>query len=252
MTDKETDVPKVEKVTPEKRVELQAAFNTGLANFRSQVKAPAKNGHVNYGTKNGNNKKYDYVLLDDLIKSIDDGLKATGLAWYQEAEIDMKVIRVRTIIVHTTGFVYHSPWMKFTTNGQPQEAGSAITYAKRYSLGASFGVSSEVDDDGAATSAPAASPSIAQHSGGQRQQRGGVNQRRQNNNQTNTSSGPLKQAMHQIELISQATGRDQPDIYQELMGQTGYVDAELNTTSNAVKFFNAAKQMRHDLEGGNV
>lgn len=250
MSEEQVETPTT-KVAPEERVKLRAAFNDGLTKFRAQVKAPAKNGHVGFSTKSGGSKKYDYVLLDDLIKSIDTGLKNTGIAWYQEAEADMKVIRVRTIVTHKDGFVYQSPWIKFSTSGQPQDVGSAITYAKRYSLGTSFGVSSEADDDGEATGKQrTAGNGSAQHGNSHRRQNSG-NQQRSNRNNGNTGNGPLQQAMRQIELISQATGRDQAEIYQELIGQTGYADSELNDTGNAVKFFNAAKQMRHGLEGEN-
>jgi len=244
-----------QKVDPEKRLKLQADFNTSLAKFRSQVKAPAKNGHVGYSTKNGA-KNYDYVLLDDLIKSIDTGLKDTGLAWYQEASADMKTVRVRTVITHSSGFIYQSPWITFM-GGTPQNAGSAITYAKRYSLGASFGISSETDDDGKTAQT---SQSRQPKNNNQYQSQGNNNRsnQRQNGRQStqNTGSatmgnGPLKQAMRQIELISQATGRDQAEIYKELIGQTGYADSELNETKNAVVFFNAAKDMRHSVTGGN-
>ncbi|AVK62479.1 hypothetical protein C5Z25_01660 [Lactobacillus sp. CBA3605] len=236
---------------PEKQIELQAAFNDGLTKFREQVKAPAKNGHVGYAVKGGS-KSYDYVLLDDLIKSIDNGLKETGLAWYQEAEADVNAIRVRTVITHKDGLMYRSPWMKFATSGQPQNAGSAITYAKRYSLGTSFGVSSEADDDGSATKADSIQSGNRQHkSNAQRSQ----NQRQRNNvkprENIDANSGPLHQAMHQIELISKINGQDQAAIYRELMGQTGYMDTELNDTKNAVIFFNAAKELRHSLEGEN-
>ncbi|MGP4116436.1 ERF family protein [Levilactobacillus zymae] len=129
------------------KIKLQSAFNKGLSHFRQQVKAPKKNGHVGYKTKSGG-KNYDYVLLEDLIKAIDEGLKDTGLAWYQDCETSNGVVRVRTIVTHENGYSKSSSWMEFKTSGNPQDAGSAMTYAKRYSLGTTFGVSSEADDDG--------------------------------------------------------------------------------------------------------
>lgn len=248
----EKQVPvETQKVDPEKRLKLQADFNASLAKFRSQVKAPTKNGHVGYSTKSGA-KNYDYVLLDDLIKSIDNGLKDTGLAWYQEASADMKTVRVRTVITHSSGFIYQSPWITFM-GGTPQNAGSAITYAKRYSLGASFGISSETDDDGetAQSNKPKQPKNSNQYQSNRSNQHQNSRQPVQNNGSGTMGNGPLKQAMRQIELISQATGRDQAEIYKELIGQTGYADAELNETKNAVIFFNAAKDMRHAVTGGN-
>jgi len=166
----------------------------------------------------------------------------------------MKTVRVRTVITHSSGFIYQSPWITFM-GGTPQNAGSAITYAKRYSLGASFGISSETDDDGEAAQSnkPKQSTSNNQyrHNNSRSNQRQNDRQTAQNSSSGTMGNGPLKQAMRQIELISQATGRDQAEIYKELIGQTGYADAELNETKNAVIFFNAAKDMRHAVTGGN-
>ncbi|QMU09292.1 ERF family protein (plasmid) [Levilactobacillus suantsaii] len=143
------------------KIKLQSAFNKGLSHFRQQVKAPKKNGHVGYKTKSGG-KNYDYVLLEDLIKAIDEGLKDTGLAWYQDCETANGVVRVRTIVTHENGYSKSSSWMEFKTSGNPQDAGSAMTYAKRYSLGTTFGVSSEADDDGQQATKAAPSNRTAQ------------------------------------------------------------------------------------------
>lgn len=138
--------PKIE-VDYQFKIKLQAEFNKGLALFRQQVSAPKKNGHVSYGRSKGSSTKYDYVLLEDLIKAIDDGLKDTGLAWYQDCETAQGVVRVRTIVTHENGYSKSSSWLEFKTSGNPQDVGSSMTYAKRYSLGTTFGVSSEADDD---------------------------------------------------------------------------------------------------------
>ena len=63
-TDNKTDL------TINPQLKLRPEFNKGLSKFRQQVKAPSKNGSVSY-----KNTKFDYVLLDDLIKSIDAGIK---------------------------------------------------------------------------------------------------------------------------------------------------------------------------------
>lgn len=151
----------------------RADFNKALAKFRQQVKAPKKNGHVDTG-KYG----YDYVLLDDLIKSIDEGIKDTGLSWRQEVEVNQGTIRVRTIISHSNGYDYDSPWITLSSGAKPQDIGSAITYAKRYSLGTTFGISSESDDDGEAAQQ---AKQQKQQSNQGRQQNGKRGQ--QNNNQ---------------------------------------------------------------------
>lgn len=127
--------------------ELKAKFNQELAEFHSRVKPPAKNGHVNFRTKAGQ-KKYDYVRLEDLIKSIDEALKGTGLTWNQDSEVKNGAIRVRTSLLSSNGYEQVGSWLEIKTGGDPQAIGSALTYAKRYSLGTAFGINSETDDDG--------------------------------------------------------------------------------------------------------
>ncbi len=150
--EKESSIVPTDQVSYEwqlkfQELKLRAAFNKGLAKFRQQVKAPKKNGHVDFTSKNGRTK-YDYILLDDLIQSIDEGSKDTGLSWRQEVETDGQMVKVRTIISHENGYEYQSPWLALSSNNRPQDVGSAITYAKRYSLGTTFGINSETDDDG--------------------------------------------------------------------------------------------------------
>ena len=131
-------------------IKLRAAYAKAFNLFEQQVKAPSKNGHVDFTSKKGRTK-YDYVTIDDLIKSINAGIKDTGLSWQQEAKVETQgqssSISVRTIVRHENGYEYVSPWVTFVSSNAPQSIGSAITYAKRYSLSATFGINSEADDD---------------------------------------------------------------------------------------------------------
>ena len=77
--------------------------------------------------------------------------KERVLSWQQEAKVETQgqssSISVRTIVRHENGYEYVSPWVTFVSSIAPQSIGSAITYAKRYSLSATFGINSETDDD---------------------------------------------------------------------------------------------------------
>lgn len=132
-------------------------FNEALAKFQQRVKAPKKNGHVNFSTKKGGKTKYDYVMLDDLIKAINEGLKDTGISWSQNAKTEtvksgnypQTIITVSTVIHYKNGYqIESSPVEMVSTKGDPQSVGAVITYAKRYSLSAAFGVNSDEDNDG--------------------------------------------------------------------------------------------------------
>ena len=131
-------------------IKLRAGYAKAFNLFEQQVKAPSKNGHVDFTSKKGRTK-YDYVTIDDLIKSINAGIKDTGLSWQQEARVETQgqssIISIRTIVRHENGYEYVSPSINFVSSNAPQSIGSAITYAKRYSLSATFGINSEADDD---------------------------------------------------------------------------------------------------------
>ncbi|EAE2768887.1 TPA: ERF family protein, partial [Listeria monocytogenes] len=58
-------------------------------------------------------------------------------------------VGVKTILMHASGeFVEFDPFMLPLDKNTAQGAGSALTYARRYTLSAAFGIASDEDDDG--------------------------------------------------------------------------------------------------------
>jgi hypothetical protein len=110
--------------------------------FRSKVEQPAKDANNPFF-------KSKYVTLEGVIKSVDAAIIDTGLTWYQEPVSDNNKIGVATHIFHESGeWLAFEPFYVTPTKVDPQAQGSALTYAKRYSLAAAFGISSDIDDDG--------------------------------------------------------------------------------------------------------
>ena len=178
-------------------IKLRAGYAKAFNLFEQQVKAPAKNGHVDFTSKKGRTK-YDYVTIDDLIKSINDGIKGTGLSWQQEAKVDTQgqssIINIRTIVRHENGYEYVSPSINFVSSNAPQSIGSAITYAKRYSLSATFGINSEADDDAqeAQNYQPHQQANRPQQSSRTRQNNYNANRQISNNQQQAPDSAPAQ------------------------------------------------------------
>lgn len=113
-----------------------------MALFRSKVEQPAKDANNPFF-------KSKYVTLEGVIKSVDTAIVGTGLTWYQEPVSDNNKIGVATHIFHESGeWLAFEPFYVTPTKVDPQAQGSALTYAKRYSLAAAFGISSDIDDDG--------------------------------------------------------------------------------------------------------
>ena len=113
-------------------IKLRADYAKAFNLFEQQVKAPSKNGHVDFTSKKGRTK-YDYVTIDDLINSINHGIKGTGLSWQQEAKVETQgqssSISVRTIVRHENGYEYVSPWVTFVSSIAPNSSSIVIPKA---------------------------------------------------------------------------------------------------------------------------
>lgn len=89
-----------------------------------------------------------YVSLQGSIEAVIDSLNNNGIALIQKTHDCDTGVRVETIFIHTSGEsmsggIIHVPADKQT----PQGYGSALTYARRYSLMSACGIAPE-DDDG--------------------------------------------------------------------------------------------------------
>jgi len=98
--------------------------------------------------------KSKYCSLDACIEAVIDGLHANGIALIQRPQPCESGVMIETLFVHESGEslsggTLHVPAQK----NDPQGYGSALTYARRYSLCAACGIAPE-DDDGNAASKP--------------------------------------------------------------------------------------------------
>ena len=94
--------------------------------------------------------KSEYVPLENVAEAITESATKHGLAFSQYATTtETGNVSVGTIVFHESGeFIEFPPLILKPENTKPQSIGSAITYAKRYSLSAIFGITSDKDDDG--------------------------------------------------------------------------------------------------------
>lgn len=113
-----------------------------LAKFQSEVQDPAKNSDNPFF-------KSKYVELDDLLKATRPVLSVNGLSIMQEpTSADGQSIGIKTIILHSSGeWIEFEPLVLKAVKVDPQGAGSAITYGRRYALSAVLGVAWDADDD---------------------------------------------------------------------------------------------------------
>lgn len=99
-----------------------------------------------------------YADLGACIEAVDDALLNNGIAVYQETSEDATGVTVETVFLHESGETIRCGKLHVPAAKQdPQGYGSALTYARRYSLMAACGIAPE-DDDGNAASAPRQAP----------------------------------------------------------------------------------------------
>ena len=140
-------MPDVELIPHDKMAEALVAALAELEN-------PPRDAKATVPTKSGGQFSYTYASLPAIIDHVRPTLAKHGLAVTQEALTDGDFVGVRTTIHHTSGAVWVNGPLVLPMGGTAQNAGSAITYARRYALCAALGIASDEDDDGAAASKP--------------------------------------------------------------------------------------------------
>lgn len=124
--------------------ELVAAMVAAMAELENIPKA---------NTAKVGSYSYSYADLGDTLTYVRPILARHGLGVSQEVTGDGQTITVFTIIWHTSGESHRSAGLTMRAGVTAQETGSAITYARRYSLLPALGLATE-DDDGAQASQP--------------------------------------------------------------------------------------------------
>lgn len=128
---------------------IAAAMNA----VRKDIKQPEKNAKNPFF-------KSDYVTLEGVVDAIDKALPK-GFSYTQEVASEGNQVSVSTILMSDSGeWIQFEPLTMPVAKNDAQAFGSAETYARRYSLSAIFGVTSDLDDDGnkATKSAPKEQP----------------------------------------------------------------------------------------------
>jgi len=88
-----------------------------------------------------------YADLSEVLRCIKGVLPSEGLSFMQMPSFESGVVSVETIVMHTSGEWISSISASPIAKSNPQGVGDAITYLRRYSLAAIFGLAQK-DDDG--------------------------------------------------------------------------------------------------------
>ena len=93
-----------------------------------------------------------YADLAACLEAVNDALLNNGIAVYQETSMCDSGVVVETVFLHESGEMLKGGMLHVPASKQdPQGYGSALSYARRYSIMAACGIAGE-DDDGNAAS----------------------------------------------------------------------------------------------------
>lgn len=96
--------------------------------------------------------KSKYADLAGCMEAVNEALLNNGIALYQETSQDERGVTVETVFLHESGEILRGGKLHVPASKQdPQGYGSALTYARRYSVMAACGIAAEDDDGNAAT-----------------------------------------------------------------------------------------------------
>lgn len=99
--------------------------------------------------------KSRYADLAACVEAVIEGLNGAGIALIQQTHECDNGVTVETVFIHESGETYSAGRLHVPASKQDAQGyGSALTYARRYSLMAACGIAPE-DDDGNAASRPA-------------------------------------------------------------------------------------------------
>jgi len=179
-----------------------------LVAFQSVVKAPPK-------TKENPHLKNKYADLQDVIDTIREPLSENGLAISHE----VSGMILTTKLLHVSGQFLTTEMPLLMGKQDMQGLGSALTYARRYSVSALLGIASDDCDDGnaAANRTPAANT----------------------NNHAAANSGPKNPCsdsqQRRIETLWQELGRSESALKAELKKVFSVESVSLLDVTQAVK-----------------
>jgi len=130
--------------------QVAAAFIKAKRGFAAAIKG-STNPHF----------KSKYADLSMCIEAVDGAFLDNGIVMYQETFEDATGVTVETVLLHESGESIRCGKLHVPASKQdPQGYGSALTYARRYSLMTACGIAPE-DDDGNAASAKKPEPAKA-------------------------------------------------------------------------------------------
>lgn len=119
-----------------------------LVKAQSLFPAVTKGKTAEIPMKAGGSYSYTYADLADIVQLVLPVLKECGLGFTQSPSVVNGLPALTTTLIHVSGQWMSDQMLLHIGSNDAQGQGSAITYARRYSLTALLGIVTESDDDG--------------------------------------------------------------------------------------------------------
>lgn len=132
---------------PMRMSENIAELAQALSRAQGQMSHPAKNKTAKVTSAKGS-YSYNYADLADCLDVIRKPLSDNGIAVVQIPCGGDGGVSITTRLIHQSGQWIEGTLFMPCADARPQSIGSAITYARRYSLSPMTGIASDDDDDG--------------------------------------------------------------------------------------------------------
>lgn len=174
-----------------------------------------------------------YTSLDHMIDETKPILSKHGLTVLQFPGGDGERVTVRTMVLHNSGeWIESEPLTLKPVKFDPQGAGSAITYARRYSYAAALSLSLGDDDDGnSASQQPTTKPS-------QSQTRTAQNQENSNSVTSALISPAQVNYCHKLKNEKGIHDDDFKRMIEEISGKEGIKDMSKKEASEFINLLN--------------
>jgi hypothetical protein len=156
-----SDAPPIVDTPSARNRGTSKAMHAEWVEVQGAISNPPKDKLAKVKTKTGPDYSYTYASLDGILNYVRPFLHRYGFGISQDvvsSELS-PLVGVRTIVHHISGETMEFGPLYLPAGIDPQSAGSAISYARRYALCAALNIAAEEDDDGGrASGGRAASP----------------------------------------------------------------------------------------------
>lgn len=129
-------------------IKIEGNIASDLCKLQAELNNPQKDKQVRMKLKSGREVSYGYVDFGTLIDLLREPLSKHGFSIVQSPYSEDGILGIETLLIHKDGGYLRGRFGTKYNGNSAQDAGSQITYYRRYSMLSMLNLAQE-DDDGA-------------------------------------------------------------------------------------------------------